>query len=230
MIAQIRVTGGEEGTSAVEIDNYPDSCPICHNGIEAKFTGRAHVDLGKRLQLVFQCPRHQCQSFFISTYRQPRTSRLYVYSDSAPFKPVALEFSEHISKLSPRFCEIFNEALNAEHLDLKLIAGPGYRKALEFLVKDYLCKSKQADEEKIKNSQLGPCIDNFMDNEEIKQMAKRAAWLGNDETHYVRTWEDHDLEDLKRLIEVTVHWIEMEAITKKYLGDMPHGKKSGQTP
>jgi hypothetical protein len=61
-------------------------------------------------------------------------------------------------------------------------------------------------------------------------MAKRAAWLGNDETHYVRKWEDHDLEDLKSLIKVTGNWIEMEAITKKYIGDMPHGKKSGQTP
>jgi hypothetical protein len=56
-------------------------------------------------------------------------------------------------------------------------------------------------------------------------MDKRAAWLGNDETHYVRKWEDKDLNDQKSLIEVTVHWIEMEAITNKILSEMPGGKK-----
>jgi hypothetical protein len=56
-------------------------------------------------------------------------------------------------------------------------------------------------------------------------MAKRAAWLGNDETHYVRKWEDHDLPDLKKVIELTVLGIEMEEMTKDVIKDMPEGKK-----
>lgn len=34
-------------------------------------------------------------------------------------------------------------------------------------------------------------------------------WLGNDETHYVRRWEEKDLSDLKRLISMTVSWIDL---------------------
>ena len=132
---QIKATGGDQGQgqTAVEVNRYPDSCPICHRGIEAKLTGQAHVDvdLEKRLQVVFQCPRHQCQSFFVSTYlpRSAPPSRVYLYAGSAPLKPVPLEFPEQTSSLSPMFRQIFNEARNAELQDWKLIAGPGYRKS-----------------------------------------------------------------------------------------------------
>jgi hypothetical protein len=51
-------------------------------------------------------------------------------------------------------------------------------------------------------------------------MAKRATWLGNDETHYVRTWEGKDLKDLKTLIRLTIHWVEMEAETERYEQEM----------
>lgn len=50
------------------------------------------------------------------------------------------------------------------------------------------------------------------------------AWLGNDETHYVRKWEDKDLKDLKKLISLTIHWIEMDALTVEVIADMPDGK------
>ena len=106
----------------------------------------------------------------------------------------------------------------------KHIAGPGYRKALEFLVKDYLCHSIPDKADKIKQLQLGLCIETYVDHDKIKQMAKRAAWLGNDETHYVRKWEDKDLEDLKKTLELTVHWIAMEELTKCVLTGMPQGK------
>jgi len=107
----------------------------------------------------------------------------------------------------------------------KLVAGPGYRKALEFLIKDYLCLAQPDDGEQIKKVQLGPCITTYVRNEKVKAMAARAVWLGNDETHYTRKWEDKDLEDLKKLIQLTVHWIEMEEMTASVLQEMPEGKK-----
>jgi hypothetical protein len=51
-------------------------------------------------------------------------------------------------------------------------------------------------------------------------VASRAAWLGNDETHYLRTWEDKDLTDLKKLIELTVQWIEIEELARDVVVDM----------
>jgi hypothetical protein len=140
--------------------------------------------------------------------------------------------SETISKVSPDFCSIYDEAQKAEQYDLLLVAGPGYRKALEFLVKDYIIgQLKEPDPEKlaaektvVEKTPLGTCIKNYVKSDQIKEIAKRAAWLGNDEVHYVRKWEDKDLKDLKKLISLTLHWIEMETLTVEVIADMPEGK------
>lgn len=219
----------QDGTAqTAEIDVYPDHCPVCHSAIEPIKLGASHYHTAdKRLELLFRCPRRKCQSLFISRY----VPHYGMYgsglrlSGSHPFEPYDCEYPEHVSKISPQFCEIANQAQKAEGKGWKLIAGPGYRKALEFLVKDYLCQANPASVDEIKNLQLGPCIVKYVDNEKVKQMAARAAWLGNDETHYVRKWDDKDLEDLKQLIALTAHWIEMEAMTANVLVQMPQGKK-----
>ena len=68
---------------------------------------------------------------------------------------------------------------------------------------------------------MGSAISTRITDPSIRGVAKRAAWLGNDETHYVRKWEQKDLNDLKRLIALTVHWMEAEALTDQLYKDMP---------
>lgn len=225
MFIQAEVYQGEPRN--IEIDKFPDYCPICHYSLEPRRQGLGHFNeskgLGGALEIVFQCPRERCQSFFIARYgTRYGIQRL---SECVPFEPTDMEYPENIRTISPDFCAIANEAEKAEGQHWKLVAGPGYRKALEFLIKDYLCRLRPADAEKIKTAQLGPCIANYVENEKVKTTASRAAWLGNDETHYLRKWEDKDLEDLKKLIALTVHWIEMEELTDSVLKDMPEGKK-----
>jgi hypothetical protein len=58
-----------------------------------------------------------------------------------------------------------------------------------------------------------------------ESMAERATWLGNDETHYIRKWEDKDLQDMKRLITLTTYWIMSDQLTKAAVVAMPQGKK-----
>lgn len=101
------------------------------------------------------------------------------------------------------------------------ICGGGYRKALEFLIKDYLSKDLNEEESKqIKLKTLGNCIKDNIDNDQIKSMAQRAAWLGNDEIHYERKWEDKDLQDLKKFIDATIYWIEMVVLTEDTVVEM----------
>jgi hypothetical protein len=144
----------------------------------------------------------------------------------------SLAQTETISKISPDFCVIYDQAQKAEQYKLLLVAGPGYRKALEFLVKDYIIgQLKEPDPQKlaaekaaVEKTLLGTCIKNYIKSDQIKEIAKRAAWLGNDETHYVRKWEDKDLNDLKKLISLTLHWIEVETLTLEVIANMPEGK------
>jgi len=179
------------------------------------------------LEIVFECPDEDCQRLFIARYFRihPVMSDVYNLGECVPWEAFDSEFSEAIQKISPDFCEIANQAQKAEHQGWKLVAGPGYRKSLEFLIKDYLCRLRPDDTEKIKKVELGACINSYVANDRVKKMASRAAWLGNDEVHYVRKWVDKDLEDLKKLIELTVHWIQMEELTETVLKEMPEGRK-----
>jgi len=136
-----------------------------------------------------------------------------------PLKIEYTEFSEVVNKISKQFKRIYNQALLAEENGLDQICGPGYGRALEFLVKDYLIAQSPGEEEKIKSMWLKSAIDRI-DNGNIKDCAERAAWLRNDETHYVRIWQDKDIEHLKDLIGLVVSWIESEEKTKKYKQEM----------
>jgi hypothetical protein len=132
-----------------------------------------------------------------------------ILSILAPQTFVAKDFDELIEGASPNFVKIYNQALNAEAYGLDEIAGIGYRKALEFLIKDFLIMQNADKRDSIVKSQLGACVNNFIDNSQLKTAASRAVWLGNDQTHYIQKFTDKDIDDLKKLIRLTVHWISM---------------------
>lgn len=209
---------------SVDITSKPDRCPICHNGTDAPLICAFHKGelFEGRLQVVFRCTIHSCLGYFVATYRPDPYDRFrptkgpYFLSQLAPITPEPEKFSEMVCELSPNFCEIQQQSSVAEALGLDKVCGVGYRKALEFLIKDYAIEREPAKSEEIKNTFLGKCIDKHVDDVRIKDCASRATWLGNDEAHYVKIWVDKDLEDLKTLIKLTVNWIESVKLTEQY--------------
>ena len=119
---------------------------------------------------------------------------------------------------------IYNEAIEAESHNLEEISGVGFRKALEFLMKDYCMLLHPEEKEKIIKMTLAGVIKTYVEDPSIKSISQRAVWLGNDETHYYRKWEGKTVEDVKKLIELTVYWIKMERLTNSILSEMPDGK------
>jgi hypothetical protein len=211
---------------ALQGDTLPNHCPVCLRKIEPIDYGNG-VLIGDWIDKIYRCPSQQCGRLFIARYQVnrfgPGTAR-YDLRELHPEAIAATEYSETISNVSPAFVSIVRQAEAAERLGLKLVCGPGYRKALEFLVKDYVIRSHQTKADEIKSLNLAQCITNYVSDERVKRVSARAVWLGNDETHYLRKWEDKDLNDLKMLIGLTVHWIEMDELTKNALNDMPEGK------
>lgn len=210
-------------------DSIPDTCPLCHHGIEPRMIGSNVVERkgheGNILQLLYRCPRQDCQRAFIATYWQGRNypgelEKIFALRNTAPYRGVEPEIPDEIKKLSTNFVEIYSQAHTAEHYGLSQIAGVGYRKSLEFLVKDYCISKNTENEQEIKTNFLGVCINEFVDDANIRECAKRAAWLGNDESHYVRKWEDKEIKDLKILIQLTMAWIRNHVLTAQYLADM----------
>jgi hypothetical protein len=131
-----------------------------------------------------------------------------------------------IKALSKDYFTLYKQSAHAEALKLDQIAGCGYRKALEFLVKDFAISRASDKAEAIKSAFLGNCISEFIEDANVKKCATLAAWLGNDESHYVRKWEEKDIGDLKVLIQLTEAWILNSLLTEKYVQDMrPAGAK-----
>ncbi|TYS08946.1 DUF4145 domain-containing protein [Bacillus subtilis] len=162
-----------------------------------------------------------CNHLFISIlYRE---SYFFKVQWSYPTRPAEVEFNDEVTQTSPLFVDIYNQANAAESSGLNHVAGMGYRKSLEFLIKDYLIKHRGEDKETIKAAFLGKCIKQYL-SENIKQVAERATWLGNDETHYHRVREDRDIQDLKKLINLTVFWISSEIQTERYITEMDSRK------
>ena len=77
------------------------------------------------------------------------------------------------------------------------------------------------EKKKIRKKQLGPCIEDHITDAAVRAAAKRATWLGNDETHYVRRWEDKDITDLKNLVRLTVNAVENAILMRQYEKEMP---------
>jgi len=227
--------GGEDITVNFDINIFPDTCPICHSAGQMQKIGYAYIrstttngDEGG--QIILQCPKQDCRKYFVAYYKIVSQAGSVLdghYTYSRPQSYSATTFPQNIMDVSTEFVEIYNQAEEAENDGLDKIAGVGYRKSFEFLIKDYLI-SKATDEasiEKIKSKNLSNCIEQDISNESIKTVAARATWLGNDETHYLRVWSAHDVSDLKQLINLSVYWIDSEIITANLIKDMPNPKK-----
>jgi len=215
--------------SRVELDEYPDECPLCNIGGVPKFICAHSLgdawDYDEVIEAVFKCPMNKCSRYYIGYYyKAGRTGdRFFLKRTLSPQYWEPVEFSEEIKKISPKFPRIYNQAAISEGFGLDEISGGGYRKSLEFLVKDYLVFSELKTKKQVVNLKLSVAISAVKD-ERIQKCAKRAAWLGNDEIHYNRMWNDKDITNLKELIKLSVNFIESDVIAKKYEKEMPERK------
>jgi hypothetical protein len=208
------------------------ACEVAPIGTAVLFPEHGY-QADKKLQMIFRCPRQSCGSLFILEYsaeHDGRGSYCFTASNVYPRSTPDAEVAEGVSDISPNFVKILNQSMAAESHNLDQIVGIGLRKALEFLTKDY-CIHKFPDKaDEISARPLGQCITDYVIDQNIQSCAKRAAWLGNDETHYARIWSKHDITDLKILIRLTQNWISNELLTQKYLSELPEKPKTGGKP
>ena len=202
--------------NAVVFYDESETCPLCHYAILPNLIGTLWYrdNGGKRhLAILYTCP-HCCRPFvahFIDSDPEGKTMQPQL-DYCGPKLYSEQQFDVNIQGLSPQFVKIYNQAFEAENQRLDEIAGIGYRKALEFLVKDY-CKHQYPDKtDEIESTWLKTCIIKFIPQQSIKTLASRAAWIGNDEAHYTRKHEDRDIADMKSFIQAMVHFIGMELV------------------
>ncbi len=212
------------------LENYSDycrfnetdkikKCPICGIEILPKLYG--DIQSKNKIISILECP--SCEEvFFLRYYTVLEGESIreqyerYVLEDIFPKKPDVKIFDTEIKNISEKFVLAYAQSQIAETYKLDQIAGMGYRKSIEYLIKDYIIYNNPEKKDEVEKEMLGKCISTMINNPKIKKMAKGAAWLGNDATHYVQKWKDKDIDDLKRLIDLTIYWIMYELKTKEY--------------
>lgn len=137
---------------SLRVDRHPDTCPRCHHGVLPSyqtgfFAPPEKVERARQVvdwQAVYRCPRAECAEFFFSWFAilisssteidsSSLTRREYECIGAGPERFQEREFPEEVNDLSSDFVEIYNQPAAAEAAELQQVAGPGFRKALEFL-------------------------------------------------------------------------------------------------
>lgn len=203
----------------------PSECSCCNKGVDLILCNAFIEDCSSSsvLCVSFKCP--VCQNIIICKYILNIDIYNHVIPRSMyPFeilggKGLNKEFSNEINELSPAFVKIFNDAYRAEQIGLIEVVGLGYRRAFEFLIKDYAINQEitEVNKESIKRMQLSQVINNYFPDGEIKSLLTRATWIGNDFAHYETKHSDIKLEDLKELLLLSVSRIDETLKTKKYI-------------
>ena len=191
----------------------PKKCPICETAYLHRPEVVRHFDSGNNFlwaYAIFFCPH--CEDCFFVSYLVPQIHNAFVGQLYAvyPVSSSKTTFSTQIELLSPDFVKIYNQSEQAENQNLSEICGMGYRKALEFLIKDYLCSIHPEQCNSIESLPLAKCIANYIQDERVRILATASAWLGNDETHYVHKHPNYNVQDLKRFINTVVAFIDYE--------------------
>ncbi|EGP4894191.1 DUF4145 domain-containing protein [Enterococcus faecium] len=193
--------------------DFPNKCCFCNkanevplNIISSQLVPTNNGKIGsKNAFIVTKCPYCENLSFHYYYFDEHQnifkdSNNYYARRKKYPPTPRSnFEFPWQIEKISPRFIEIFCQSDIAERRSLDELAGMGYRKSLEILLKDYLALKKPDLKESIPKMKVQKAI-GFIEIPQLKSLFLAGFKIGNDETHYYKKYEDWDIDNLKDFI------------------------------
>lgn len=208
----IPVNCSSNGSTYNETVELASTCPRCGITLHP-YTLYAYLfeekdESENKIFLLNLCDH--CNECFISRHIYDDDNDIYIHESSAPMCTPNINFSDNIKNLSENFVKIYNESYLAESLGMTSICGMGYRKSLEFLVKDFVVSIQPQDANNVASMSLAKCIEQYISDSRLKTLAKASAWLGNDETHYLKKHKNYGIRDLKAFITAFVTFIDAE--------------------
>lgn len=193
----------------------PNICPHCHVVNEPEYRhSESTTDMNNERQMItiWRCTNRDCGRKFPALYHHTGGNqfdfiRFLNGLPKGPDWPTPILNLKSGNKedleqeLQSRFIETYLQSLTAENDGLDEIAGMGFRKSVEYLVKDWAIQSNPQDSEKINGLWLSAVINEYYEGD-LKGILERATWLGNDQAHYNKLFEEYDISVLKELIEL----------------------------
>lgn len=214
----------------------PNICPHCHVTntphhkwiIQTRDTDNVDCYIS-----TWQCSNAKCNKVLVAQHKLSGANFQFTrFLNGLPKgpdwpKPILELKSGKLNKegqaVQSNFIKTYLQSLEAENYGLDELAGMGYRKAIEYLVKDWAIHNNPDDREKIEKSWLGAAIKGYFEGD-LKEILERATWLGNDQAHYNRLFEEFDIEVLKELIDLIMVELDREYKKAHYI-EMIKSKK-----
>lgn len=210
------------------VDNV---CPICNFSIDMTSNNSVNYNDINSLEQqqcnilsIHWCP-HCSRGFVVEHHMIAHEEILGVYGTDInyvecsqsvfPTRVDNLTIDENIRQISPRFYEVYKQCLKAKKSGLNELYGMGFRKALEFLVKDFAISENSAERCNIVSTSLHNCIEKYFKDSEAKTGLLACKWIGNNETHYINSNDKEDLQLLEELIDDTLYYIHRELRRKQ---------------
>lgn len=209
----------------------PDICPHCHVANQPLDYGDIFDDSSRLLFTIWKCNANICGKIFIAEHKVEDISeilinRFLVGTSKSPIwpKPILdLKDSKSESDEPTKFIKTYLQSLQAEAMGLDEIAGMGYRKSIEYLVKDWAIFKNPEDKEKILGLWMSQIISSYFDGD-VKEILDRATWLGNDQSHYKKLFEEYNIEHLKELIDLVMVELDREFKKQHYIENIERRK------
>ena len=214
MKSQIQLLSLNDDRSLSESVELASFCPCCGTTLFPSVLYGVCIENEEdeslnKVFLLNHCP--SCDECFISRHLfDEGCGDGYLFSSASPVMVSGVKFSKHISDLSPDFVSIYNDSALAESLNLHTICGIGYRKAMEFLIKDYSISKNPENREEISRLPIGQCIERYIIEDRLRALAKASSWIGNDQAHYEKRHSSYNTADLKIFINAFVTFIDAD--------------------
>jgi len=218
----------------------PNVCPHCHiiNNVEEKWWyDSKDTDLVNCYISAWECSNDKCLKIFMALYKE-KEGEWFIFTRFLNWTPkwpnwpeviinlkdwnelAELEVQETKSIKQNRFMKTYLQSLQAEQNWLDEIAWMGFRKAIEYLVKDWAIQKNPKEKQLIQKMWLKKVIDDYYDWD-LKWILERATWLWNDQSHYIKLFEEFDIEHLKELINLIMVELDRQEKMKHYLNIDP---------
>ncbi len=207
----------------------PNVCPYCDKGIDPIIINTFPYQFYDLYNVIvtLKCPC--CEQVFFARFQLDHATIDYMQYDLHPIEVIGghkrrMDFSQEITELSQGFIDSYNDAFVAEQAGCSHIVGIAYRRAFEFLIKDYAIKYHPSETETIKKMNLSDCVKKYIKDVETKELLLRATWIGNDFAHYENKHAEIDLAGLKELINLSMQEIETDIKKKNYIANIGSAK------
>lgn len=222
-----RKTNRSEGQTFLM--DSPDICPHCHVANQPGNPYNYFDNQTNKLYSIWTCKSKNCGKVFISENNEDMNGiyQVFRFLNGHPKGPIwpkpILELKDSKSEEPTKFIITYLQSLQAESMGLDEIAGMGYRKSIEYLVKDWAIDKNPDDKDKILGLWLSQIINQYFTGD-VKEILERATWLGNDQSHYNKLFEEFNISHLKELIELIMVELDREFKKKHYIENIEKRK------